>query len=208
MFDVGTIEEWSDDGQLTAIGVEWSECREHLRKFVFGCMMVSIIAGTITTFLISAFVQQRWLSVVIGLVMMTPIVFFDRLSLLPGRPRVLIFYRDGAIEAPLGFSAYAARYRHVSGSIAGISTMEAMQTASRLEAGETPYNHGVVLTKFDGDLVHVAGHLLPNHAHKLAVQLTLALARLREDMATHAMGESAVQPDHQGYAAAQFEVID
>lgn len=189
MFELYRTEERSEDGQLLAVCVEWTESREGLRKLVFGLMACSTIAGAITAFLITAFVQPWWACVAIGLIMMTPIVFLDKVSI-SGRQRMFVFHRDGHMEAPFGFQAYAARHKSVPGHHAEVKNIEARQTASHLEARETPFSHGVVLIKENGDIAYVAGRLHRDNAHKLAVQLTLALFDLREEVAADAASRS------------------
>jgi hypothetical protein len=46
-----------------------------------------------------------------------------------------------------------------------------------------------VLYSRDGDVAEVAMHLLPDDAHKVAVQMTLVLTELREDLASGTTGQ-------------------
>ncbi len=64
----------------------------------------------------------------------------------------------------------------MSGSNANIASIEA-----RSDGGTHAY---VTTYSRSGDVTYVAGHLHPDNAHKVAVQLTLALAELRESMAS------------------------
>lgn len=182
MFEIHRIEERSPDDRLQCVGVEWTESREGMRKLIFALMILSVVAGTLIAFLFAAFVRPWWACMAIGLAMMSPVFFLERLSL-PGRPRQFLFYRDGRMEAPLGFQAYSARYTSVPGHHSDVVSIEALQTASNLEARETPYSSGVAMYLRDGDVAYLAGRLHRDQARKLAVQLTMTLKRLTDDIA-------------------------
>lgn len=182
MFELHRFEERSPDGLLKSVGIEWTENREELRKLVFGLMVLSIVAGTIVAFFVAAFVRPWWACMALGITMMSPMFFLERLSL-RGRPREFVFHRDGRMEAPLGFQAYESRHKTVPGHHSAVVSIEAQQTASTLEARQTPFSNGVAMYMRDGDVAYVAGRLHRDSARKLAVQLTLALKDLTEDMA-------------------------
>ncbi len=204
MFECKRIEERNQAGNLVAVGVEWTEHKEWFDTLMALAMFLCLLVGLFTMFLVSPFVKQWWFSVGIGLALV--VLGFSLFSVeIPGRPRQLLFYRDGRMLAPLGFAAYAARYKSMSGHLADVVSIEARQTASTHDATKTAYTHGVVLFKRGGDVTYIAKHLHPDAAHKVAVQLTLALTELREALATATT--TRAEPRAQGRARPTVEVF-
>ncbi len=71
-------------------------------------------------------------------------------------------------------------------------SLEVRQTVSNQEAQRTAHSSGVVMFKRNGDMVYVAKRLHPDYAHKVAVQLMLALTELREELAS-GVGQGATR---------------
>lgn len=172
-FDWKPIRERDVDGRLMAAGVQWTEMRKSafglyitvanlsLMGSVGGCAHQQMFRDS------NGGVVALWL---LGLCVMC--VVAARLSL--GRMRALIFRADGTTSAPFGFAYYSSRYRAMSGTNANLVSIEA-----RSDGGADAY---VAVYSRNGDVTYVAGHLHPDNAHRVAVQLTLALAELRESL--------------------------
>ena len=174
MFEWQPLRERDADGRLVAAGVRWSEHRELAQA---GCLSLAVLvcmAGA-GTFLVSGMGG----ALVLGLG-----IWLWRCSFrLSGRQRELLFRPDGSMKAPLGFAHYQESCREILGHNADIVSIEMRKEG----AGDIR----VVMFFRGGDVVHAAGSLLPDEAHKIAVQLTLALVELREDMYSSPFRRSA-----------------
>ena len=166
-FDCKPIRERDADGRLTAAGLQWTE----QRCLAFG---VPIQVGTWALLggiaaLHAGASGPGW--TMLGLTACTTAF----IRLVPGRTRALIFHDDGRTSAPFGFAHHPRRYREVSGTNANVASIEAR--------GQGSDPHYVAMYSRSGEVAYVAGRLEADNAHKVAVQLTLALAELRESMA-------------------------
>jgi len=181
-FDWKPIRERDAEGRLTAAGVQWTE----MRKGAFGTIIT--IANLSLMGSMAGCVHQQmfrhsngnlaalWL---LGLCVLC--VVAARLA--PGRMRSLVFHADGRTAAPYGLAHYSLRFREMSGHNANIVSIEAR--------AEQSGDADVVTFSRSGDVAYVAGHLHRDNAHKVAVQLTLALAELRENLGGEQAGGSA-----------------
>lgn len=166
-FDCKPVRERDADGRLTAAGLEWTE----QRRSAFGILVViSTIAliGGVPTLLVGAS-HPAWAMFALVACAMA----IARLT--PGRTRALIFHEDGSTSAPFGFAHHPRWFREVSGSNVNIVSIEAR--------GHRNEPHHVAMYSRSGEVAYVAGRLEADNAHKVAVQLTLALAELRESLA-------------------------
>lgn len=111
---------------------------------------------------------------------------------LPGRTRALIFHQNGSTNAPYGFAHSHRSHRYVTGHNADFVSIEAR--------GHGPTMCDVVLFTRCGETVYVAGWLHRDSAHKIAVQLTLALAELRESAGERRQGGAGPDASPQGLA--------
>jgi hypothetical protein len=178
------------DNILDATGVEWTESRDGIEGLIFVLMMAGMVSGALVLFFTPAFGSDWWKAACVGLALMSSYRWARGMEI-AGTPRQLLFHRDGSIAAPLGFAAYAAKHRSVTGHHDNIASIEARHMA--FKGSSTPNTHGVVLYSRDGDIADVAMHLLPDDAHKVAVQMTLALTELREDLASGTTGQGRRQ---------------
>lgn len=192
-FEWQPIRERDAEGTLIAAGVQWTELRMAAQVTCGIVVMLSFMGGV-----------AAWLA---GEVLkaedtgMTALTFFAICggALVGGRRmrgtvRSLVFQRDGRILAPLGFAHYPARFREVDGHIDNIVSIEAR--------GQGLTDCSVVMFARCGDIAYVAGRLHQDSAHKVAVQLTLALAELRESLAAPA---GAHKPSSRSAAEASID---
>ncbi len=191
---------------LDASGVEWTESRDGIEGLVFVLVMAGLVSGALVLFFTPLFGKDWWKAACVGLALLSPYRWARGMEI-AGTPRQLLFHRDGRIAAPLGFAAYAAKHRSVTGHHDNIASIEARHMA--FKGASTPNTHGVVLYSRDGDIANVAMHLLPDDAHKVAVQMTLALTELREDLASGktGQGQRRVQPTARGHARPVVDVF-
>lgn len=192
MFESHRVETRTPEGRIEAIGVAWTEHREGLHRLARMAIVISFIIGVFVAGLGMPMNKEWWTPAGIGLVLMLPIFWVEKISI-EGTQRELAFYRDGQIEAPYGFAFYP-RSTSVSGHYCDLVSIEARHCLTNLEAQHTNHTHGVILFKRNGDITYVAKHLHPDEAHKVAVQLSLALTELREDMANEAVQGATRQP--------------
>lgn len=166
-------------GRVIAIGVEWTEFNiwaAALDALVDGvCAIVGFVMALAGVLAIIS--SALWLVVAaIGIALcVLPVVRrpFD----LWRKPRSVIFHRDGRVELPEGFP-YHSSIREMSQPHREIVSIEA-RAAYRQALDDPIYKHDVAVFRRDGDIVHVAWRLRADEAHKVAVQLTHALAEIR-----------------------------
>lgn len=186
MFTCNRIEKRTADRRIARVGVEWTENRERADNLIFALMLLSVMAGGVVLFIVTGFVKAKLVSAGIGLLLMSAPFWAVRINV-KGKPRQLVFERDGRMLAPLGFQTYANWCKSIDGTIADIVSIETRNLAERANGNGSIHTYSVVLAKRDGTIVYVARHLLPDEAHKVAVQLNIALKDLRDDLATAAM---------------------
>lgn len=184
MFESHRVETRTDEGRFEAIGFAWTERREGLHALGAALIFISFTVGMFIAFLGVPFAEDWRMPVGIGLALSAPLFWINNLPI-DGSPRELVFYRDGTIEAAWGLAFYP-RHTSVSGHHADIVSIEARSVVPPQQQQHTSHAHGVVLFKRNGDTTYVAKCLHPDQAHKVAVQVMLALTELREDMASDA----------------------
>lgn len=183
------------NGELTSTGVEWTEGRNWL--FYLKVLGVVSLVGITVACLLGTLFSHQWMLLLGIAAATTTLGVVLMLEPMPGTARRLVFSRDGSIHAPLGLSYYRKSVKRLGATIADVVSFEMKQLVRGGEDEGTPFTHGVVLYKRDGDMTYVASNLHPDDAHKVAVQLTLALVALRADMAVGVRGQWS-QPVGQG----------
>lgn len=178
MFAWHPIEKRDAAGRLAAVGLEWTEGRDFLLTvWAAGVLGLAIVGGLVLAAgLISG---AGWLLGSGAAMLVVGGVLYK--AELPGQPRQLIFHRSGEITAPLGFSAYASRFRKVTGTIDDVESFGVRELKPRNGEGAR-FTHGVALYKKDGAVSYVASRLDPDEAHLVSVQMNRALDKLRDDM--------------------------
>lgn len=107
----------------------------------------------------------------------------------PGTVRALVFGVDGGINLS---NASAERRQRLRLPHSEIASIEAEQVVFPKGEDPTPYTHGVRIFFRNGQVVHIAKNIEPDHAHMIAVRLSQALSGLREELAVAAMGTGTV----------------
>ena len=100
----------------------------------------------------------------------------------PARPRAIYFKRNGEIESPFGLydgSKVVCPWKTKLGDIANI---EVEQIVFPKPDQDVDYTHGVRMILKSGRVFHVAGNLMPDQAHELAVSLSQAREAMRYDV--------------------------
>ncbi len=180
MFTCHRIVKRSQDGQLSSVGLEWTEGRNWLLNIWAASLMTLIVLGGMVLLASMIAGQPVMFLIASGLLGLAALVYKTQL---PGRRRQLVFHRKGDIRAPLGFSSYPSDRDRVAGTIVDVASIEA-RSIVKTQDNHARFTHGVVLYLRNGGTCYVASRLDPDDAHKVAVQLTLGLNELREDMAT------------------------
>lgn len=188
MFTCKRIHNKGVDGRILATGVEWTEHQMWFDALMLLGMFIGFVICAFATLAASMMIMHRgapwWVAAGIAVASLASL-YWLHIAQIPGKPRSLVLHRDGRIEVPSGL-LFHPKARFISGTHADVVSFEVRQTASDIEAQHTAYKHGVVIFKRNGDVVYLAGHLLPDHAHKVAVELTHAFAELRDGMASGA----------------------
>ncbi len=100
----------------------------------------------------------------------------------PARQRAIYFKRNGEIESPFGLydgSKVVGPWKTKVGDIANFEMEQiAFPKANQVEL----YTHGVRLILKSGRVFHIAGNLMPDQAHELAVSLSQAREAVRYDL--------------------------
>lgn len=192
-FECNYLEDRNADGSIETTALQWTEVNEWFETLMLFVGIAAFIGGVVTLLDGNPWVPRTALSIACSLfLMVSPLLLMS--SAVLGTPRALVFHRDGRIEAPLGFSSYPRSFKHVTGTLADIASIEARQTIRPAQATQTARTHGVVLFKRNGDIAYVAGRLHPDSAHKLAVQMTHALVAIREDIMSATIQRAASNP--------------
>jgi hypothetical protein len=183
-FDWKPIRERDEDGRLLAAGLQWTE----MRKGAFGTI-ITIANLSLMGSMAGCVHQQMFRDSNGGLVALwllgVCVVCVVAARLAPGRMRALVFHEDGRTSAPYGFAHYSSKYREVYGSNAEFVSIEARSH------GPQSSDADVLAYSRTGGVTYVAGHLHRDNAHMVAVQLTLALAELRESFGNERRDGSA-----------------
>lgn len=183
------------DGRLDATGVEWTEHCMWCDVVVGALVGLSFVAGMFAAFAAALISFKAGLLSLIpagaAVVLFSPILWRHELRF-DGKTRQLLFHRDGRMEVPFGLPFYP-RIRLLTAAHTEVASLEIRQTVNNDMARETAYSSGVAMMLRSGDIVYVAKHLHPDDAQKVAVQLTLALAAMRDDLAA-----VAARPDLPG----------
>ena len=188
MFTCHRIVKRSQGGPLSSVGLEWTEGRNWLLNIWVASLITLIVLGGLTLLASMLAGQSVVFLIASCLLGLAALVYKIRL---PGRRRQLVFHRKGDILAPLGFSCSPWSHVRVAGTIVDVASIEA-RSIEKTQDANARFTHGVVLYLRNGGTCYVASRLDPDDAHKVAVQLTLGLNELREDMATGT--------DHVGWA--------
>lgn len=199
MFTCERIDLRDGDGELEATGVMWTEHREWLEFAMYGLVTLGVLIAFFAFLTAPMFGKFWWIPCGVGVSTFLPFFWLCRADF-QGTPRQLLFRRDGSMPAPLGFADSPAHFKSVSGLQSDVVSIEARKAPTQAGSLRTMHDHGVALFKRNGDVSYIAQHLLPDQAHKVAVQLTQALAELREDMAIGAIGQGLreAQPHARG----------
>lgn len=163
------IQKWADDDTLEAVGLRWTE----YRPFREGVCLVLGIPGIVLGLAFALGGHGAGLLFALG-----GAVLMYVMIAMPGRPREIVFWRDGRMETPLGLSTGYLRPGRRWLHHTGIRSVE-----TEVLHKEGTYTHGVRIFYEGGETNHVAKNLMPDDAHMVAVRLSTALRHLRENMA-------------------------
>lgn len=186
-------------GQVAATGVAWTEYNAWGGALDMLIDIVCIVGGFVMTFggLLASVNSGGWLLVtLIGIASCVLPAVRNRVDVWR-TPRSMIFHRDGRVEMPSGFP-YHPQFLEMSQPHGEIVSIEARVAPWQLP--QNPFRHDVAVYRRDGDIVHVARLLRADEAHKVAVQLSLALNDMRSALANAAGAQGAArgaqQPRH------------
>ena len=167
------------------IGVEWVEaraefewCLVQLGSVIFSCSIFGIL-WALAAMAIGKSPAWLILAAMINAGSYKLMWFGWRIA---GRPRAIYFKRSGAIESPdglFGVSKVVGPWKTKLGDIANI---EVEQIVFPKPDQDVDYTHGVRMILKTGRVFHIAGNLMPDHAHELAVSLSQAREAMRYDV--------------------------
>jgi hypothetical protein len=175
-----------DDG----LGVDWCEARTGSEWCVMQIANGGVYAGTVGGLV--ALVGYALSGKTETLILVPLVVVLFGLSWgimwlgarVPAKRRAIYFKRNGAIESPHGLfdgSRVVGPWQTKLGDIANI---EVEQIVFPKPDGDVDYTHGVRMILKSGRVFHVAGNLMPDQAHELAVSLSQAREAMRYDVST------------------------
>jgi hypothetical protein len=169
-FEWRTVREHDADGRLREAGAEWRE----ERAAVASALLVLIIVNFIMLMLALIIMLLSGEGQVVVLALLAIIAISVRtMRTMRGRRRALIFHRDGRTSAPHGFAHYHRRVREITGTHAEFVS---------IEARGPEFSSSVLIFTGSGGVIYAGRHLHHDDAHRIAVQLTIALRELRESI--------------------------
>ncbi len=180
------------------VGVEWCEARAGtewcLMQLAKGGVYAGMYAGVAALAALAVTGSPVWL-VLVGMIFGASCGLFWLGWRVPAKPRAIYFSKGGALSSPYGLfdgSVNVGPWRTTLGDIANI---EVEQIVFPKPDDDVDYTHGVRMILKSGRVFHVAGNLMPDHAHELAVSLSQAREAMRYDVSTaspHARSREAV----------------
>ena len=169
------------------IGVEWVEARAEfewcliqLGSVIFSCSIFGIL-WALAAMAIGKSPAWLILAAMINAGSYKLMWFGWRIA---GRPRAIYFKRSGTIESPHGLFDGSKVVGPWKTQIGDIANIEMEQIVFPKPDEHAPYTHGVRMILKTGRVFHVAGNLMPDHAHELAVSLSQAREAMRYDVST------------------------
>jgi len=185
------VRELDADGRLTAAGAEWTEERAAVASTLLVLLVLSfiILAFALIIMMLSG---EGEVAVLALLAIIATSV--RTMRTMRGRRRALVFHRDGRTSAPHGFAHYPGRFTEITGTNAEFVS---------IEARGPEFSSNVLIFTGSGGVIYAGRHLRHDDAHRIAVQLTVALRELRESI-----GREAQQRAPRGRSADAHVVID
>lgn len=206
MFECRRIDQVDGKRGVVATGVAWSE----VNPWVEGLsglrdVLIAVVGIVVMTGGIFAAIAQgpAWLILAAGGIGLIIYAHVSQPFEFGRRPRALIFHRDGRVEAPQGFPFFE-RTREMSRPHGEIASIEARQIVTGEAAKLTAYRYGVVVYLRSGGVIYVARRLDEFEAHKVAVQLSLALGDIRHELGNNSGRQRQAAPSR---AAAREETV-
>lgn len=186
IFNCQIVEDRDEDGTLNAIGARWTEARIFVEFILEKLIELVMFVAFICIVGIGLFASQMGWGLALALALSSVSLVYSIMRAVvhcAGRTRELTFWRDGVVRAPVGLAAAwfakgQSRLPH-----ADIESIEVEQVTEPDKKRAVNYSHGVRIFYRSGHVVHVARHIEPDDAHRLAVALTNALRELRTSMA-------------------------
>ena len=163
----------NDDDTYEALGVRWTEARWFSEAILLSAAALMFGGGA---FMLLGGVPAGLLGVLAGVGLYFWAMYF------PGRPREIVFWRDGRMETPLGLSTNFLWPGQKWLDHTGIKSIEIEQLVSGQGDDKSFYSHGVRIFYDCGEMNHVAKNLSPDQAHMLAVRLNQARLKIKDQM--------------------------
>lgn len=178
---VEAIRRYDADGRLFAAGAEWVEFRVWIKSILkfFGVSLVVVTGIAGMGALSTGEPIAIWVALA-GIVLGFLLIIYGMRVMM--QPRSIIFHVDGTTSSPDG-KVIALGKRQVPDHWGGISTFEV--------TGEHETEMAVDLYARAGDEYRVGHEMQKDVANKLAVQLTAALAEIRDAVAD---GTTTISP--------------
>lgn len=186
IFSCQIVEDRDEDGTLKGIGARWTEARTVVEFFLEKLVDVAMFVAFICIYGIGLFASQMGWGLAFALALASAGLAYSMMRAAvhcPGRTRELTFWRDGVVRAPVGLAAAWFENGESRLPHADIESIEVEQVSEPDKNRAVNYSHGVRIFYRTGHVVHVARHMEPDDAHRLAVGLTNALRELRTSMA-------------------------
>jgi len=170
------IRRYDDARRLEAAGVRWTEVRNGLVwVYAVPAFILLMTMASSGLFMVAKGFPLKTTLIFAGSVVGLGLVRY-LLNNFGERRRSLIFHHDGRIETPEGVPSNR-RFREFAFGHDRVSTFE-IRLAKKFDATYSQFF--VDLFGRDGEWVTVADALSEQHSHLLTVQLTKALAEMRE----------------------------
>ena len=170
------------------VGVEWCEPRWFIEACVKGVgtfgFSISIICGSLSVVTLLLAHPPAWL-IFAAMAAAVYDLSFGIIWLgvrVPAKQRAIYFKRNGAIESPFGLYGGIRVVGAWQTKVGDIANIEMEQIAFPKPDQVDPYTHGVRMIMRSGRVFHIAGNLMPDQAHELAVSLSQAREAMRYDV--------------------------
>lgn len=178
--------ERDESGRLQQISVTWLEARAMAEGAVdwLGDQVFMLGPATAVFGLIALPVDMKLGGLILsGVVSWVGFRIGRSSRRMKGRLRRIVFATSGVIESPLGLvhdGNTPVRWRNTWHEIVNFES-ELVRPPDK--DGSVFYSHGVRAINREGDVLHIAASLHPDHAHKLATTLMIAMQAVRDEVA-------------------------
>lgn len=177
IFECHEFQETDSNGEMTGIGITWTEARTLREKACDligrGLIILALLIGAAACVTAIVGAQETSFTLIIAafsLLGMAWIVAHTEVHM-PGKKKWIVFWRDGQIS-----SSDEGTWRT---RVDELKSVEAEQLKQKKKDEDQPYTHGVRMINRRGRVIHLAKDVEPDDAITLAVMLSEAIEAVK-----------------------------